>query len=43
MINKLQTLNGKTKLNFCKNMSNYYDEMYIRRQSGSFQFEDPFS
>ena len=27
MINKLQNLKGKTKLNFHKNFSNYYDEM----------------
>ena len=27
MINKLQSLNGKTKLNFYKNLSNYYTEL----------------
>ena len=41
---KLQSLKGKTKLKFYKNISNYYDEMNFRRQSGTFQFEeDPFS
>ena len=30
----------KTKLNFYQNISNYYDEMNIRRQNGSFQFEE---
>ena len=43
-IDKLQTLKGKTKLNFYQKISNYYDEMNIRRQSGTFQIgEDPFS
>ena len=27
MINKLQSLKGKTKLRFYKNISNYYTEM----------------
>ena len=26
MINKIQSLKGKTKLRFYKNISNYYDE-----------------
>ena len=40
MINKLQNLNGKTKLKFYKNISNYYDEMNIR----NLKFEqDPFA
>ena len=44
MIDKLQLLKGKTKLNFHQNISNYYDDMNIRRQNGIFQFEeDPFS
>ena len=44
MINKLQSLKVKTKINFYKNISNYYNEMNIRRQSGIFQFEEgPFS
>ena len=30
MINKLQQLNGKTKLKLYKNISNYYDNMNIR-------------
>ena len=30
MIDKLQELEGKTKLNFYKNISNYYDEMKHR-------------
>ena len=43
MINKLKQLKGKTKLNFLKKISNYYDEMNNRRQSDNFQFEeDPF-
>ena len=37
MINKLQQLKGKTKLKFCKNISNYYDKMNIRFD------EDPFA
>ena len=35
MINKLQSLKGRTKLKFKKIISNYYDEMNIR----SFKFE----
>ena len=30
MIDKLQSLKGKTKLKFYKNISNYYDNMNIR-------------
>ena len=37
LINKLQQLNGKTKLNFYKNISNYYDNMNIKFD------EDPFA
>ena len=40
MINKLQQLKGKTKLKFYRNISNFYDEMNIRRQSGTFHFEE---
>ena len=36
MIKKLQKCKGKTKLNFFKNSSNYYDNMNIRLD------EDPF-
>ena len=44
MINKLQSLKGETKLKFNQNFSDCYDEMNIRRQSGTFHFEeDPFS
>ena len=44
IINKLQQVKSKTKLNFYQNISNYYDEMITRRQSNTFQFEeDPFS
>ena len=44
MIRKLQLLISKTTFKFYKNVSNYYDEMNIRRRSGSFQFEeDPSS
>ena len=40
VINKLQSLKGKTKLTFHKIISKYYDEMNIR----NFKFEeDPFS
>ena len=27
MINKIQSLKGKTKLKFCRNVNNYYNEM----------------
>ena len=37
MINNLQELKGKTKLNFYKNISNYYDNTNIRFD------EDPFA
>ena len=37
MIDKVQELKGKTKLNFYKNISNCYDNMNIRMN------EDPFS
>ena len=37
MNNKLQELIGKTKLNICKNISNYSDNMNIRFN------EDPFA
>ena len=37
IINKLQELEGKTKLKFYKNISNYYDNMNIRMD------EDPFA
>ena len=44
MIIKLQQLKDKTKLEFHQNISIYYDEINIRRQSGTFQFEeDPLS
>ena len=40
MINKLQSLKGKTKLKFYKNISNYYKEM----KNKNFQIqEDRFS
>ena len=40
---KLQLLKGKTKWKVHKIISNYYDEVIIRRQSGTIQFEeDPF-
>ena len=40
MIDKLQTLKGKTKLKFYKNINNYYDEMNIK----NFRYdEDPFA
>ena len=37
MIIKLQSLKGKTKLKFYKNISNYYNNLDIRR------VEDPFA
>ena len=40
MNNKLQSLKRKTKLKFYQNIINYYDEKNIRRQSGTFQFEE---
>ena len=44
MIKKLQSLKGKTKLKFYQKLSNYFDQRNIRRQSGTFHFEeDPFS
>ena len=36
MIDKLQTLKGKTKLKFYKNINNYYDEM----NNKNFRFEE---
>ena len=40
MINKLQSLKGKTKLKFYKNISKYYDEMKHKNFRTQ---EDPFS
>ena len=43
-INKnLKLLEGKTKQKIFQNLSNYHDEMNIRRRSGNFQFEDILS
>ena len=40
----LQSLKGKTKLNFHQKISIYYDELNHREQSVYFQFEeDPFA
>ena len=39
VINKLQSVRGKAKLKFYKNLSNYYDEMIFE----NFNFEDIFS
>ena len=41
MINKLQSLKGKTKLKFYKNISNYYIEM--KNKNFQTQDQDPFS
>ena len=41
MINKLQSLKGKTKLNFYKNISNYYVEM--KKRNFKNQNQHPFS
>ena len=40
MINKLQSLKGKIKLKFYKNISNYYIEMKNKNYQGQ---QDPFS
>ena len=43
MIHELQSLKGKSKLNFHKNIGKDYDQMNYFRQSIIFQFaEDPF-
>ena len=41
MIDNLQQLKGKTKLNFYKNLSNYYDNMHIRFDEDPFAKKDP--
>ena len=41
MIDKLQSLKGKTKLKFYKNISNYYVEM--KNKNYQTQDQDPFS
>ena len=41
MINKLQSLKGKTKLKFYKNISNYYTEM--KNKNFRTQGQDPFA
>ena len=43
MINKIQSLKGKTKLKFYQNISNFYDEMTYARRSGTFQFQKDVS
>ena len=40
MIDKVQRSKGKTKLRFHQGISDYYDEMNYRKQSGFFQFEE---
>ena len=40
MINKLQTLKGKTKMNFYKSLSNYYNEM---KNKNFLSERDPFA
>ena len=40
MIDKIQKLQGKTKLKFYQYVSNYYDEKKYRRQNGHFKFEE---
>ena len=39
MIDKLQSLKGKTNITIYQNISNYYDKMNYRRQSDTFYFE----
>ena len=41
MINKLQSLKGKTKMKFYKNISKYYTEM--KNKNFQTHHEDPFS
>ena len=41
VINKLQSLKGKTKLKFYKNISNYYTEM--KNKNFQTHHDDPFS
>ena len=41
MINKLQSLKGKTKLKFYKNINNYYTEM--KNKNFQTQDQDPFA
>ena len=43
IINNLQSLKGKTKLNFYQEISIYDDETNIRRQNGTFEFEEDSS
>ena len=44
MINKLEKLKGKTKLEFHQDFIKYYDAMNYLRTSGNLHFEeDPFS
>ena len=40
MINNLQSLKSETKLKFYKKISNCYNEMNIRRQSDTPQFQE---
>ena len=42
MIDKVQSLKRKRNLKIYPNISNYYDEMKYRWQSGTFQFEEIF-
>ena len=37
---KLLEIKGQLKLKLCQKISNCYDEMKYRRQSGHFQFEE---
>ena len=44
MIDKLRSVEGKTKLNFYKSSTDYYDQMKYIRRSGKFESEeDPFA
>ena len=40
MINKLHQLKGKTKIKFHQHVSTFLDEINIRRQCGTFHFEE---
>ena len=42
MIMKLKCLNDESKLIFCQNSRNFYDEMNYRTQSGYFQFKEDY-
>ena len=42
MIDKLQEIKGKTSIKIYQNVSDYYDEMNVKRQINTFQIEIHF-